>query len=109
LIALLMVLALSAPCVKTSAISEGSPAPCEGVLWPLKHTKRAVKCARVDLPTCKADLRVSRADLAVALSKTCPPVGAPPSRKWWWAIGGATVGSVFIVGIFFGSKAGAWR
>lgn len=64
------------PCSSASAIVAGQAAPCSGVLWPSVATAAALKCARVDLPTCQADAAKAATVAAVDLEACAANVSA---------------------------------
>ncbi len=96
-----MLAMLAAPCSQASAITEGAAASCDGILWGVKQSKAAITCARVELPVCKADLKLQRALLAAELARVPPEIGDAPSLKWLFLVGGVTGGVVagFAVGL----------
>ncbi len=49
--------AFAEQCTKASAVTTGQGAPCDGILWPAPWTVEALRCVRVDLPSCKASLQ----------------------------------------------------
>lgn len=59
--------ALAEPCAEARGLATGTPAPCDGVLWPSAATVAALRCARVELPTCRADARFAAALAAAEL------------------------------------------
>lgn len=97
----LSLLILAAPCVNTSTLTEGAPAPCTGLLWSVDKSKAALKCARVELPRCESERDLNRALLNAQLTKPPPPPSDPPSAKWRWALGGVAGGLVvgFVAGV----------
>ena len=55
------------PCTEARSQAGGAVAPCDGVLWPTAATAEALRCARVELPTCRADARFAGALAAAEL------------------------------------------
>ena len=50
--------AVSTPCQSAKAVSVGATVTCDGILWPVSASRDALKCRRLDLPTCKADAKL---------------------------------------------------
>jgi len=53
---LVAVPAWAQPCRTAQGISAGQPAPCGGLLVPQADAVQALRCLRVDLPGCRADV-----------------------------------------------------
>ncbi len=49
--------AFAEPCAKMQAVIPGQVSTCDGILWPAPWTVEALRCVRVDLPSCKASLQ----------------------------------------------------
>lgn len=87
---MLTVALLSAPCVSSSALDQGKPAPCDGVLISAERAKEAIACKR-----------------ELELRKTfecdpCPACPEPePSRSVQIASASFVTGLVFGLLLFF--------
>ena len=116
IVAPLVALVVGAPCDAAVPLGGGDTSPCEGILVPSAEALRAIQCARVGLPGCRATLdaergscvirldaaaqredalldRVAHAERALDAMAKCPEC----ERAWWdspalWAGGGLVVG-----------------
>lgn len=117
--------AIAAPCTSSTPLHAGEVAACDGLLWPSSYVVEALRCVRVDLPSCKADAardaaicaadrraadeRVSAAqDLASERLRLLDEALAlpPPAPQWsppaWLLVsGGAALGATIVGGLWY--------
>lgn len=42
-------------CVQIMPLPQGQPAPCNGILWTVEASKKALHCSQVAIPNCQAE------------------------------------------------------
>lgn len=72
-LAMIISVALFFPCNKIEPISQGTTAPCTGILWTKDASQKALICRKVTVPELKAELRLKE-QLMVEEKQACKTI-----------------------------------
>ena len=83
---------------RTTPISAGTPAPCDGMLTSPHILRQALHCKTIELPRCQADLKralaTSGAEVDAALLARAHRPAVINARAWVVAVSFLTVGVI---------------
>ena len=60
--------AVAKPCADTVALPAGTKAPCEGILWSMSSTRKAIACREVDVPQLESMVETCQTTSAASIS-----------------------------------------